>query len=179
MSSYETLRESKGLFKVIALKLLRRTAGVVFDLVPVKAFASIDGIDRVLHEGGALSPGSVGAVERPWYMHPHQEDNLVVLAGFRDVELVSRSTRESARFTVHPDRILMNGSLLSDRPAMLCWPTHVFHRIVSSPEKGSASINIAVRHTGFDIRTNFNVYDLDPGSGEHRVIREGHLDQPM
>jgi hypothetical protein len=151
---------------------------VVFDLVPVGAFPSIDGIDRVLHEGGALSPGSVAGVERPWYMHPHQVDNLVVLAGFREVELVSLTTRASARFTVHPDRILMDGKPLVDHPVMLSWPTHVFHRIVSSPEKGSASINIATRLPGFDIRTNFNIHDLDPRTGEHRVVREGYLDQP-
>ena len=41
-----------------------------------------------------------------------------------------------------------DGELLCDRPAMVCWPTRVFHRIVSSREKGSASINIAVRHEG-------------------------------
>lgn len=27
-------------------------------------------------------------------------------------------------------------------------------------------------------RTNFNVYDLDTVTGEYRVVREGHLDQP-
>ncbi len=167
------------LFTVTPLPLLRRTKGVVFDLVPVEAFRSIDGIDRVLHEGGALSPGAVGAVERPWYLHPHQEDHLVVLAGYRDIELFSLATRSSARLQVHPDRILIDGKPLHDRPVMVSWPTHVFHRIVSSPEQGSASINIATRLPGFDLRTNFNVYDLDPETGAHRMIREGHLDQPI
>jgi len=44
--------------------------------------------------------------------------------------------------------------------------------------RGSASLNLAVHHDGFDIRTNFSVYDLDPDTGQYRVIREGHLDQP-
>jgi len=178
VKKYEILAEEKDLFRVVPLKILRQTPGVVFDLVPVGAFSSIDGIDRVLHEGGALSPGSVGDVERPWYMHPHQEDNLVVLAGSRDIDLCSLQTRRSVHFTVHPDRVYRDGRLFCDRPAMVCWPTKVFHRIASSREKGSASINIAVRHEGFDIRTNFNVYDLDERTGEYRVVREGHLDQP-
>ncbi len=178
MKGYETLAEEKDLFRIVPLKILRQTRGVVFDLVPLGAFPSIDGIDRVLHEGGALSPGSVGDVERPWYMHPHQEDNLVVLAGFRDIDLYSLATRRSVHFTVHPDRVCRDGGLFCDRPAMVCWPAKVFHRIVSSREKGSASINIAVRHEGFSVRTNFNVYDLDEKTGEYRVVREGHLDQP-
>ena len=60
---------------------------------------------------------------------------------------------------------------------MLVWPCNVFHRI-RTDSQGSASMNLAVHHEGFDIRTNFNVYDLDTTTGEYRVIREGHLDQP-
>ncbi len=60
---------------------------------------------------------------------------------------------------------------------MLVWPCGVFHRIVSCPEQGSGSVNFAVRYEGFNIRTNFNIYDLDTESGKYKVIREGHLDQ--
>jgi hypothetical protein len=62
---------------------------------------------------------------------------------------------------------------------MLIWPCGVFHRIRSDEKTGSASLNFAVRYDGFDIKTNFNVYDLDPATGEYRMIRAGHLDQPM
>ena len=55
--------------------------------------------------------------------------------------------------------------------------SNVFHRIKSGPE-GSKSLNFAVRYEGFDIRTNFNIYDLDVDSGEYSVAREGHKDQP-
>ena len=178
MPNYEVLKEAGGLFKITRLKLLRQTHGVIFDIIPVDAFPSIDGIDRVLHTGDALSPGSVAGVERPWYMHQNQEDNLVVLAGFRDVDLYSLKAKTSAHFTIHPDKIFMDGVLLYDFPVMLSWPTYVFHRVMSSREKGSASINIAVRTPGFDLRTNFNIYDLNPQTGDYRVIREGHLDQP-
>jgi hypothetical protein len=59
---------------------------------------------------------------------------------------------------------------------MLVWSQGVFHRIQSG-EKGSASLNFAVRGKEFDIKTNFNIYDLDTNTGEYKVLREGHLDQ--
>jgi hypothetical protein len=62
---------------------------------------------------------------------------------------------------------------------MLVWPCCVFHRIRSDEKTGSASLNFAVRYEGFDVKTNFNVYDLDPADGEYRTIRAGYLDQPM
>jgi hypothetical protein len=164
-----------GLFTVTTLRTYRRTAGVLFDAVPLARLPSIQAIDRVLHDRGALSPGSAAGVERPWYMHNGQEDNLVVLAGFRDVELF-RDGRW-IRFRITPERIEKEGALLSDRAVMLSWPTHVFHRIISSPEKGSASINLAVRHPWFDLRTEFNLYDLDPATGVSRLVRKGYLDQ--
>ena len=51
-----------GLYRIIPLKMLRKTPGVAFDLVPTEALPRIDGIDRVLHEDGAISPQSVGEV---------------------------------------------------------------------------------------------------------------------
>ena len=169
------LEESAGLFRITALKTFRRTAGVIFDALPASLLPSVSAIDRVIHESGALSPGSVGGVERPWYKHAGQEDNLVVLAGFRDVELFRQG--RSVRFRIGPARIEKDGTLLFDRPVMLSWPVEVFHRIISSPERGSASVNLAVRRAGFDFRTEFNIYDLDPATGEAKAIREGRLDQ--
>jgi hypothetical protein len=60
---------------------------------------------------------------------------------------------------------------------MLSWPTHVFHRVLSGPE-GSAAVNLAYHHEGFDIRNNFSIYDLNTDTGDYSVIRAGHLDQP-
>jgi hypothetical protein len=54
----------------------------------------------------------------------------------------------------------------------------VFHRIESDPVTGSASLNFAARLEGYDVLMNFNIYDLDPRTGEFIVIREGRLDQP-
>ncbi len=163
-------------WRVIKLKPFRRTEGVSFDLVPLEFLPRIDGIDRVIHQHGALSPGSVGEVGRPWYLHPHQEDNLIVLQGRRTVDIYTLEHRRMETFVVEPDRVLMNGKPLYEGPAMLVWPCNVFHRIASG-EAGSASLNFAVRHPGFDIDTNFSIYDLDTETGAYRVIREGRLDQ--
>jgi hypothetical protein len=177
MKSQEMIiKEVPGLYRIIALAPLRKTPGVTFDCLPMDLLPRIDAIDRVLHQGGATSPGAVGDVARPWYMHPCQDDNLVVLHGTRQVEIYSRAHGRVEAFTVTPEEIVRNGEVVFRGGAMLVWPRMVFHRIRSA-EQGSASLNFAVHYAGFDLRTNFSVYDLDPASGSHRVIREGHLDQ--
>jgi hypothetical protein len=168
----------EGLYRIIPLKLFRRTPGVYFDILSKEALPRVDGFDRVIHEGGAISPGPVGNVERPWYMHPQQDDNLMVLHGVRYVELYTKRHGKIESFVVTPHRIEKNKEVVFEGPAMLVWPTAVFHRIVSSKELGSASLNFAVRYEGWNVRTNFNIYDLDSKKGTFRVIREGYLDQP-
>jgi len=171
------LDQIPGLYRIISLDILRRTPGVKFDQVPLQSLRSIDAIDRVLHEKGALSPGPVGQVARPWYMHPCQDDNLIVLHGTRRVEIYNQTHGRKITFEVTPDRIIKNSAFAYEGPAMLVWPRRVFHRIESLDE-GSASLNFAVHYNGFDIRTNFNIYDLDLESGQFKVIREGFKDQP-
>ena len=58
-------REIKGLYKIVDLKKLRRTEGVLFDKVPEEFLENLLGIDRVIHFSNAVSPGSVCGVERP------------------------------------------------------------------------------------------------------------------
>jgi hypothetical protein len=170
------LDEVDQFWRIITLKPFRKTEGVSFDILPMKYLPKIDGVDRVVHKHGALSPGSVGDVKRPWYLHPHQEDNLLVLQGVRMVDIYSLKYRRLEHFTVEPERVFHNDRLVYEGPAMVVWPTNVFHRITSG-ENGSVSLNFAVRLPGFDIDTNFSVYDLDTNTGEYRVIREGRLDQ--
>lgn len=177
MTKKMIIDEVPGLYRIIALPILRKTPKVTFDCVPMALLPRIDAIDRVIHEGNAVSPGSVGDVERPWYMHPCQDDNLIVLTGTRQVEIYSQAHGQIEAFTVSPHEIRKNGEVIFQGGAMLVWPCRVFHRIRSA-ETGSASLNFAVHHPGFDLRTNFNIYDLDPLSGKSWVIREGHLDQP-
>jgi len=177
MTETAVVDEVAGLYRIIPLNLLRKTPKVTFDCVPLAALSRIDAIDRVLHEGGAVSPGPVGEVARPWYMHPSQDDNLLVLFGTRHVEIYTPERGKIEEFTVTPNEISHNGQVIVQGGAMLVWPRRVFHRIRTGAE-GSASLNFAVHYPGFDIRTNFNIYDLDPASAAFRVIREGHQDQP-
>jgi hypothetical protein len=46
----------------------------------------IDGIDRVTHAANSIFPGPIDDVKRPWYMHPGQDDHLMVLQGTRYVD---------------------------------------------------------------------------------------------
>jgi hypothetical protein len=167
--------EIKDFYRIIPLKPLRRTPGVLFDNVPMQCLPRIDAIDRVLHEKSAVSPGPIGEVRHPWYMHPHQDDNLIVLSGTRYVEIYLKGYGVQ-RFEITPEQILQDGKVLFDGPAMLVWPRFVFHRIVSG-ESGSASLNFAVHHEGLDPRHNFSIYDLDTETGRSTVIREGFRDQ--
>lgn len=169
--------EVEGLYKIIPLQPFRHTPGVSFDCVPMDLLAHIDGIDRVIHHQGAISPGPVEGIERPWYMHEYQEDYLIVLYGSRLTDVYSQTHGRVENFEVAPHYIKKNGKVIFEGAAMLTWPTRVFHRIISCEETGSASLNFAVRRDGFDIDTNFSIYDLDVQTGSYRVIREGHLDQ--
>jgi hypothetical protein len=170
------ISEKKGLYRLVELKLFRKTPGVIFDLYPLETIPHIDAIDRVLHERSAVSPGPVDGVGQPWYMHAHQADNLIVLHGKRTVDLYSRSHGKIETFEVMPNEIYHNGNLIYQGGAVLGWPPLVFHRITSG-EEGSASINLAVHFEGFDIRTNFNIYDLDIATGKYRILRKGFEDQ--
>jgi len=175
----QIVREVPGLYRLIPLRTLRRTRGAFFDLVPRNAFPRIDSIDRVIHEPGTVSPGPVDDVERPWYMHTSQDDNLLVLHGTRYVQIYTPQHGRIEDFIVTSHSVeKSDGVEVFNGPAMLVWPRGVFHRIRSCPREGSASVNFAVHYDGFDIRTNFHIYDLDVETGEYRVIREGHLDQP-
>ena len=169
-------KEIPGFYKIIPLNVFRNTPGVTFDNIPTQAFPRIDAIDRVIHASSAISPGPVGDVARPWYMHPHQDDNLVVLHGTRFVDIYIKKYGKIINFEVTPHKILENGAVVYEGSAMLVWPHGVFHRIESADE-GSAAINFAVHYKGMDIRTNFNIYDLDFNSGRFKVLREGFKDQ--
>jgi len=170
------IEEVYGFYKIIKLANLRRTIGVKFDVFPPSLIPKIDAVDRVIHINNAVSPGEVENVKRPWYMHPYQDDNLIVLHGTRNVDIYSVEYSRVENFIVTPDSIIKNGKLIYEGGAVLVWPRHVFHRIISGAE-GSASLNLATHYKGFSIENNFNIYDLDTKTGKYRTIREGFLDQ--
>jgi hypothetical protein len=170
------IQEVNGLYRIVEMKLFRKTPGVVFDLYPMETIPRIDTIDRVLHEKGAVSPGPVGDHQKSWYMHEHQADNLIVLHGQRTVHLYTKNHGRVEEFIVRPDEIYHNGELVVKGGAVLGWPTHVFHHIISG-DNGSASLNLAVHYEGFNIRSNFDVFSLDTETGDYQVIRKGYEDQ--
>lgn len=169
------------LYRLIPLRVLRRTLGVKFDEMVPSDIPKIHGIDRVIHKPNSVSPGPIEdvtpPVKRPWYMHPYQDDNLLVLQGTRYVDIHNVKTKESASFIITPDVVYKNDKLYYDGPAMIVWPAGTFHRIISG-EEGSISINFATRLSNFDLSDNFNIYDLDRSSGNYRLLKDGIEDQP-
>jgi hypothetical protein len=172
------IEEVSGLYKIIMLKFYRQTPGVFFEMLEDSDIPETTAIDRVIHEYGAVSPGPVGTTPRPWYMHPHQDDNLMVLHGTRYVDIYTPTHGKVEHFTITPHQVIKNDEIIVDGAAMLVWPHGVFHRIKSCDKEGSASINFATRYEHFDVNTNFNIYDLNTATGQFEVLREGHLDQP-
>ncbi len=170
------IKEVESLFKVVHLKRFRETEGVKFDIFPNDFLEPVSGVDRVIHTSNAVSPGKIGDTDRPWYMHTCQGDNLVVLYGERHVDLYSVAHGKIEKFIITPNEIYQNGELVCTTPGMLVWPPNVFHR-VESKEAGSASLNFAYRYEGFDVKNNFDVYDLNTETGVFKVIRDGHKDQ--
>jgi hypothetical protein len=166
-----------GMCFYIPLNELRKTPKVDFHSIPCLLEDGISMIQRVVHGVGAQSPSIVGRDDLlPWYMHEHQEDNLLVLGGERVIDLYTQEHGKVETFRVTADKIEHNGEVIFEGPFVFGWPTRVFHR-PNSPE-GSIAL-FFVKHTeGFDLNTEFNIYDLDVASGEYSVLREGHLDQP-
>jgi len=198
MTKKSVIEQVEGVYRVLRLSRLRQTPGVSFDVLPPRLVPQVDAVDRVIHEAGALSPGPVGEIERPWYMHPDQADHLMVLDGKRYVDLYSPLVGRMISFEVEPDRVVrMRGApsassgaweninsdafsgsdMIWEEACLLVWPRRVFHRIRSDEATGSKSVNLATHYPGFDIETNFSIYNLDTETGEHRVIREGAADQ--
>ena len=160
---------------IIPLKPLRSTPNVNFFSVE-EVVDGLSGIDLVIHEPGGKSPLIANDDTWYWYMHTDQEDKLVVHNGRRHVELYSSKHGQAEAFEVTADAIYHNGTKIHEGAAILGWDPLVFHR-VHSPE-GSISTNYAKRLEGFDIDTNFNIYNLDCESGEYTMVRLGSLDQP-
>jgi len=165
------------MYRIIPLRTLRKTQGVFFDEIVPSDIPLISGIDRVIHKANSISPGPIDNVKRPWYMHDAQDDNLLVLQGTRYVDIYCPEVKKKQSFIVTPHKIWKNGKLYCDYPAMIVWPKGIFHRIISG-EDGSISINFATRTTGFNLQTNFNIYDLDLKSGKHTLLKKGVENQP-
>jgi len=169
------------MYRIIPLRVLRRTPGVKFDEMVPSDIPKMSGIDRVIHGPNAISPGPIEdsnpPVKRPWYMHPGQDDNLLVLQGTRYIDIFDPKTKTKASFIVSPDKVYKNDKLYYDGPAMVVWPAGIFHRIISGIE-GSISVNFTSRNKNFNMDDNFNIYNLSIETGDYIKIKDGHEDQP-
>lgn len=169
------------MYRLIPLRNLRRTMGVKFDEMVPSDIPKIHGIDRVIHSSNSISPASIEdttpPIKRPWYMHPGQDDNLLVLQGTRYIDIFDAKTLQKASFIVTPDQIYKNDKLYYDGAAMVVWPAGIFHRIISGSE-GSISVNFSTRTDNFNLQDNFNIYNLCTTTGNYQVLKEGHEDQP-
>lgn len=166
-----------NLYRLIPLRILRRTYGVSFDEIVPSDIPRIHGIDRVIHLANSISPGPIEDVKRPWYMHTNQDDNLLVLQGTRYIDIYNPKDKLGASFIITPDKVYKNEKLYYNGPAMVVWPAGIFHRIISGSE-GSISVNFASRNHGFNLKDNFNIYDLNKDTGEYKLLKQGIDDQP-
>ncbi len=132
------------MFELVSYKRFRDTPSVrFFDITVTQSNVR----DLVIHEGPALSPPDSESGYWQFYLHPHQEDNLLALSGGRTFYLVNFSWN-------YPFHIVR---LETDRE-ILKIPPGTFHRSVSDP-KGSIVLNQAVREERADVKSEFRVYD--------------------
>ncbi|NEP55150.1 MAG: redox protein [Moorea sp. SIO3C2] len=103
--------------------------------------------DLVFHDGPATSPNNDDQGNWQFYLHPHQEDNLLALSGGRTFYLVNFSWD-------HPYHIVR----LDANRNILRIPPGTFHRSVSDPD-GSLVLNQAVRQSCATVEGEFRVYN--------------------
>ena len=103
--------------------------------------------DLVVHQGPAISPPNSERGYWQFYLHPHQEDNLLAIAGGRTFYLVNFTWN-------YPYHIVR---LETDRE-ILRIPRGTFHRSVSD-KNGSTVMNQAVRDVEATVASEFRVYN--------------------
>jgi hypothetical protein len=132
------------MFELISYEKFRNTPGVKFFDITI---ADSNARDLVVHDGPAVSPNNTENGAWQFYLHPHQEDNLLALSGGRTFYLVNFDWE----YPFHMVRLEANGDILR-------LPPGTFHRSVSDP-KGSIVLNQAVRDEVATIEGEFRVYN--------------------
>ena len=133
------------MFELIPYEKFRDTPAVRFYDITVP---TSNARDLVVHSGPAVSPPDDPA-SGAWqfYLHPHQEDNLLALHGGRTFYLVNLGWN----YPFHIVRLESGGDILRIPPG-------TFHRSVSDPD-GSLVLNQAVRDEGASVLREFRVYN--------------------
>ena len=133
------------MFELVTYERFRDTPSVRFFDVTVE---TSNARDLVIHSGPAVSPpddAQTGAWQ--FYMHPHQEDNLLAASGGRTFYLVNLTWEHP----FHIVRLESGGDILRS-------PPRTFHRSISDPD-GSVVLNQAVRAPGVSLVEEFRVYN--------------------
>jgi hypothetical protein len=131
-------------FELLSYKKFRDTPSVrFFDITVPESNVR----DLVVHQGPAISPPDSNEGYWQFYLHSHQEDNLLAISGGRTFYLVN--------FTWNYPYHLVR--LESDRE-ILRIPPGTFHRSVSD-HHGSIVMNQAVRDVDATIASEFRVYN--------------------
>jgi hypothetical protein len=132
------------MFELIPYSKFRDTPSVRFFDITI---AQSNARDLVFHDGPATSPNNSPDGYWQFYLHPHQEDNLLALTGGRTFYLVNFAWRHP----FHIVRLEANGAILRIPPG-------TFHRSVSDPD-GSLVLNQAVRTAQATVESEFRVYN--------------------
>ena len=133
------------MFELISYERFRDTPAVRFFDVTI---GSSNARDLVIHSGPAISPPNDQETgDWQFYLHPHQEDNLLAASGGRTFFLVNLAWEEP----FHIVRLESGGDILRIPPG-------TFHRSISDPD-GSVVLNQAVREEGVSLVREFRVYN--------------------
>ena len=132
------------MFELISYRQFRNTPGVKFFDITVN---QSNARDLVSHDGPATSPNNSATGHWQFYLHPHQEDNLLALAGGRTFYLVNFMWKQP----FHIVRLEADGDILRIPPG-------TFHRSVSDVN-GSVVLNQAVRDEQAVVEREFRVYN--------------------
>lgn len=131
------------MFQLLDFQKFRDTPSVQFFDITVPAS---NARDLVNHEGPAISPNNDKNNAWQFYLHPHQEDNLLALSGGRTFHLINFEW-------THPHHVVR----LDANRHILRIPPGTFHRS-ESDLKGSLVINQAVRSEATNVQREFRVY---------------------
>jgi hypothetical protein len=132
------------MFELIPFHKFRDTPSVRFFDITI---ANSNARDLVFHEGPAISPNNTETGYWQFYLHPHQEDNLLAVSGGRTFYLVNFTWKNP----YHIVRLDANRHILRIPPG-------TFHRSVSDSD-GSLVLNQAVRTAEATIKSEFRVYN--------------------
>ena len=133
------------MFELIPYERFRDTPAVRFFDVTI---GTSNARDLVIHSGPAVSPPNDSKTgDWQFYLHPHQEDNLLAASGGRTFYLVNLSWDQP----FHIVRLAAGGDILRIPPG-------TFHRSISDLD-GSVVLNQAVRDQGASLTHEFRVYN--------------------